>query len=588
MQYGVALNPSQAQVIAGQKVPADAVLSFCPATRQILENAGYKVMSAVDYYRGLSHAKAAVLIDRDLEQLRPQMKQFYKLSDGEAQNLSVYLYHFLSIAYYLYFSTRFMKRKGHDLFWVGVDGSIKRGDYTQMYSELVEHAKSRITSYSNPKFSFAHYLLTEACNRILALILRLRGKKLIINFGDELPRKMINPILDSSGEYMVVASKKISKNMVQSLKFFIKGCTWALRQSKKDKPVWVFRTNNPHKYKQQVAAPHITLAYSDVTQATRVAIKSYIPFLKTEYEIGQKLIDLFRPDIGISDFAKYPYVLAAQERMRAYGGTYVMMNHGTHTVQYDPISKIAAKMWAAQDRMITQFVTDHVPKSPLTEVLAKEIRPENQFRTHKLNVFQEIKKHPSPNDEFMLLHAGNFTDVYFHIPWCKETAEEYLLSMYELIEEMQHIEGVKLVIKLKPKKAPAHYKLVSEYIDKLKLHDKVVVDTDSKFSDLLAKASMVICNLSGTVEEALINHIPVMVHTYHKGYFHIPAQVLENNGLNPAYLVRHRKEIKSIVEFAKQNRDKLFAPELYGKVAWKPEEIMKPDVFAHTILKVAA
>jgi hypothetical protein len=588
MQYGVALNSSQAQVIAGQKVPADVVLSFCPATRQILENAGYKVMSAVEQYRGLSHAKAAVLIDRDLEQLRPQMQRFYNLSDGEAQNLSVYLYHFLSIAYYLYFSTRFMKKNGHGLFWVGADSSIKHGNYPQMYLELVDHAKSKITGYSNPNFSFAHYLLTEACNRILALILRLRGKKLIINFGDELPRKMINPILDSSGEYIVVASKKISKNMVQSLKFFIKGCTWALRASKKDKPVWVFRTNNPHKYKQQVAAPDIALAYAEVTQATRIAIKSYIPFLKTEYEIGQKLIDLFKPEIGISDFAKYPYVLAAQERMRAYGGTYVMMNHGTHTVQYDPISKIAAKMWAAQDRMITQFVTDHVPKSPLTEVLAKEIRPENQFRTHKLNVFQEIKKHPAPTDEFMLLHAGNFTDVYFHIPWCKETAEEYLLSMVELIEEMQHIDGVKLVIKLKPKKAPAHYKLVSECIDRLKLHDKVVVDTDSKFSDLLAKASMVICNLSGTVEEALINHIPVMIHTYHKGYFHIPAQVLNREGLNPAYLVRDRKSIKDIIDFTRNNREKLFDPELYGKVAWQQDEILKPDAFAHNILKVAA
>lgn len=583
MDYGVALNVSQAQVIVKQKLAADAVLSFCPATRRELEAAGYKVITADHYYRALSHAKVAVLIERDIKMLSPRLKEIYQLTDGHAKNMSVYLFHFLCIAYYLYFATRFHNRPGNNFFWIGADKSIQRGDYLAMYLDIVEQGKVKITSYSNTNFSYPHYLMLTAYNRILAAALRSRNKKTVVDFGDQLPRRITDAILDTNDDVIVMGTHKVNKNMYKSARMFAKSLWRTFSKSSKGNPVWVFRAAPPASYRVPTPEPDITLAYPEVTKATQQAIASYVPFMRTEYAIGKKLVGMFRPDIAVSDFAKYPYVLAAQEKMAEYGGQYVMMNHGTHTVQFDPISKIAANLWAAQDRVITDFVTDHVPKSPLTYEIAKGLRADKNYTLRKLNLFQEIKKHPKPTDEFMILHAGNFMDMYYHIPWCKETSEEYLMAIYELLEEMQHIEGAKLVIKLKATKAAAHMQLVQEYIDKLKLHDKVVIDTSTKFSDLLSRTSLVVSNLSGTVEEALINHIPVMVHTYYKKYFHIPREVLDDSGLAPAYLVKERADIRQIIEFTKENRELLFNPELYAKVAWQRNELTDIKDFANEL-----
>lgn len=586
MNYGVALNIRHAQTMIRQRLQADAILSFCPATTQALEEHGYKVIPAVHHYRALSHARAAVLVARDLEALKPQLQGFYRLSEGEARNLSVYLFHFLCIAYYLYFATRSYRRPGNAFFWVGPEG-IRRGDYLAMYLDLAEQGKVKITSYAHTDFSHAHYLLAAGFNRALAAVIRRRRGVKVMDFGDELPKKIIGAMLDGGEAVTVIASRKMSKNLYKCCYFFVKSLRRALAEPKKGKPVMVFRAAPPARYKTKADAPGIALEYEAVTRAAQAAIQSYIPFLKAEYEIGHMLADMFHPDIGISDYAKYPYVLAAQERLHACGGRYVMMNHGTHTAQYSPVSRIAAGLWAAQDRLITPFVTDHVPKSPLTHEIARTLRPEGGFTLHKLNLFQDIKTHPGPGDEFMILHAGNFMDVYYHIPWCKETSEEYLLAIYELLEEMRGVEGAKLVIKLKAKKAAAHLKLVQEHIDKLQLSGKAVIDTSTRFSELLAKTSLVVSNLSGTVEEALINHIPVMIHTYHKRYFHIPEEVLAPSGLNPAYLVKERADIRKIIAFAQANRDALFAPELYGKVAWRREEQANLRDFARELASLS-
>jgi hypothetical protein len=580
---GVVLTETQAKIFADMNPAVSKVITFCPAAEHVLKQKNFRTIPASDPYGALSHAKAAVLIERDLKNCLPALIEFYRLSKGEGRNLSVYLYHFLAIAYYVYFVTRAFNSSRYEFIWVRRK-YLSRGDYQAMYEAVVAEGDERITGYANIKFSIAHYWLTALANRLIAIALKFGGRSVVMDFGDELPKKITSAMLAESDKITIVASKKVSKNMLRSFRIMIKSMITALKKPRPGKPVWVFRTANPGKYRAaSTPAPVFKLTYAPVSMAARKAISHYIPFLHTEYEIGQKLVDLYRPLIAVSDFAKYPYVLAAQERMQSYGGIVAMMNHGTHTVQFDPISKIAAHSWAAQDRMITDFVTDHLPKSPLTKMIADEIRPAG-YNSHKVNIYRDIETHPKPEDEFMVLHAGNYTSMFYHIPWVKETSEEYLLGMYEMIDAMKEISGTKLIIKLKAKKSDTHIKLVQDYIDEAGVGEKVVIDTSTPFSELLAKTSLVVSNISGTVEEALINHIPVMVHTYRKQYFHIPAGVLKPTGVNPAYLATGRRSIKAIFEFVRANRAELFNAPLYEKVAWKKEEVKPLRTFAAQII----
>jgi hypothetical protein len=176
----------------------------------------------------------------------------------------------------------------------------------------------------------------------------------------------------------------------------------------------------------------------------------------------------------------------------------------------------------------------------------------------------------------VILQAGNYTDPFHHVPWCKETADEYLLAIFELIEEVGKLENVELIIKLKNKKSSTHKTIVENHIRKLGLEDKARVDTTGKFSDMMARAHLVVCNLSGTIEETLANNIPLMIHTYRKNYFHIDKVAVAEStidGLAPAYLVEKPADIGRIITSLDKRRAELRNPALFAKVAWPQKDL---------------
>lgn len=577
MHTAIILNLRQAKIFASQPQAVEEIISFCPSATYFLQSRHYRVISTATLYGAISHAKTTLLIARELPQLRAAAALQYQLNDMETEGLSIYLYHYLCCIYHLHFSLRHRRLANEIFYWVQKK-NVRQGNYETMFAELATQPPSAILSYAAADYSIMHYGLTALYNRILYFCIARSPRLKVIDYGDELPKRLIQAMIDNGENPLVMHTHTIGKNIYKTTRFFIKSLARLARPTQEIRPIYLFRIAPPAHYRRKVAAfKPPSMHASLVANATKQQIENLIPFARTETLLGKKIIAAIKPAIAVSDHAKYFYILGGLETMKHYGGKHAMLNHGTHTMQYDRISHIAAKLWGEQERIINRNTTHSLPKSPLTALLTREIRSDNQYQICKLNVYGNIKNRAARDGKFVILQAGNYTDAYNHIPWCKETADEYLLAIIELLEEVGKRDNVELIIKLKNKKADTHKKIVEEHIARLGIADKARVDTTSKFSDLMERAHIVVCNLSGTIEEALANQMPIMIHTYRKHYFHIPDHTIKSSSIGniaPAYLVKERADIGRIITLLDTHRSALNNPDLYQNVAWQKDEQM--------------
>jgi len=589
MQRAIILNIAHAKIFAQNVAEVDEVISFCPSATYYLEEKRYRVTSTASIYGAGEHGEVVELVNRELPLLVKRASEQYDLEYAETEGLKVYLYHYLSCAYHLHFCLRALNDGSH-FHWVD-NKEMRYGDFSTMFASLAAQPTKAILSYAYTGYSLPHFLLAAMFNHITALAIQRSKRIKVIDYGDELPKRIVKAMIDNGDKPLVINTYHVSKNPLKTTRFFFKSLVRLLSGKADGKPAYMFRAALPAKYRieaQPFAIPK--LHDKHVENITREMVERFIPFTRTEVEMGKKITFAIKPDIAVSDHAKYAYILGGLEVLKLLGGRHAMLNHGTHTIQYDGISKTAALLWAAQERAINRNTTHSLPKSPLTAALVKEIRPTDDYKLVKLNVYGRIENKASPDGRFVILQAGNYTDAYNHIPWCKETADEYLLAIVELLEEVGKLENVELIIKLKNKKADTHKKIVQGHIDRLGINDKARVDTTSKFSDLMARAHIVVCNLSGTIEEALANNIPLMIHTYRKNYFHIApetADASEKNGLAPAYLVKERTDIAKIIEKLTVNRAGLNDPALFRDVAWQQNELTSINDLAKDLVQTA-
>lgn len=589
MYIAITLNLEHARQMVKHAVTVDKAVSFCPSATHYLREHGYHVTPAITHYRALSHARTVVLVNRELPAIVKQAAAQYGLQEAESVGLRVYLYHYLSSIYYMYFVVRWYKT-AHRFYWV--DGNkVASGGYNAMYRGIASQPSAKILSYAYTRYSYPHYLVTSLFNSILMFFITRSSRLKVIDFGDELPKRIIGAMINNGETPIVVNARKVSKNIYKSTRLFLKSLIRLRSVPSVGKPVIVFRTTNPCRYRDIAEDFTLTgLSSDEVADAVKSAVKYFIPFLRAEYALGNKLVTTLRPDIAVSDHAKYAFILGGLEALGAYHGLHAMLNHGTHTIQYGRLSKMAAVLWGRQERIVNRNTTHALPKSPLTAQLAKEIRHDG-YAIEKINVYGVIRRAAlqENSDKLILLHAGNYTDAYSTIPWCKETADEYLMGIIELLEEIQRQDNVQLIIKLKAKKADTHKAILEAYIARLNLGDKAVIDTTSKFSEIMSKTHLVVSNLSGTVEEALANHIPVMIHTYWKTYSHIPQEIVKQSSrgqLAPAYLVKNKQDIGTIISRLQSLKKDLNSKELYRNVAWQENELTNlPDFARHLVTR---
>ncbi len=587
MTTAMVLNIAQARVLAKSSQPLDVVVSCCPNATYFLKDRGYHVVSTVDIYRAWSHARVVVLAERDTRRIVEAATQQYHLNALEAESLATLVHNFLCCTYHLHFCFRALRSGGGQFFWVR-GKRLAGGDYDTMFTSLAGQVAPDILSYANTRYSAAHYLLASTYNVIVGFFVGRSRRLKVMDYGDELPKRVIRAMIECGEHPIAFHTRNVSKTMWKTTSFFIKSLRRLATTKDDGKPVYIFRAAWPRRYRE-VIAPFIVpdLFARAMHPAVQAMVALYLPFIRTELALGQRIVRRFQPDVAVSEHANYPHVLGGLAELHALGGKHAMINHGTHTVQHGAISRLATLSWGAKQHLITPYTTHALPKSPLTAALYPEIRNDTNYTLTRINVYGKVANQAAADGKFVILQAGNYTDAFHHVPWCKETADEYLLAILELVEEVGKLDNVELIIKLKNKKSATHQKIVEAHIAKLGISDKVRVDTTSRFPELMARTHLMVCNLSGTIEEALANHIPVMIHTYRKTYFHIDPQVVADStadGLAPAYLVKQREDIGRIITRLSARCAGLHDPALFARVAWQENELTSMREFAKDLV----
>ncbi len=575
---GFVNDTNQAESFISANLKPSEIFSFCPAAAYILQKKGYKLATPAAYYTALAQGKNAVISTRKTAQLVTAATAIYSLNAGEAAGLGSYLKHYLPVVYYNYYATRHYAGKGHS-FTVIENGKPKNlPNYAAVLESLVDWTISRFNSYENTKYSDVNNLLCKFSNKLL-LENYAKNKFKVAHFGNSTQFKKMLSEIEQEKPVAHIFTRKMPRSTIQALKFFVGNLKKIYVGNKKNKPIFYFRTASPLAYKPEDISAQLTEAVNAIfhEQALKnmVAqeIAKFIPFLKTQYAIGQNFTAEVQPDLLLTDHVIYNFIRGAFDAAREKHIPAIIINQGSHTKQQDRLSKVAGNLWASTGRVVTASANYYAAKLPLTYQQAPELEENLPANFIKIAPYPRLKLNaPDAAEKFTVLVASNYSGPDFHMPRITETPEEFLLGLIEIIEELGKLEGVEVIIKLKIKKAPVHAQILQDKITELGLEDKVRIDTNTKFPEVLARSHLVISNLSAALEEALAAPVPLMLYSYRKKYFHLPCA--HNTDAAFVYGPRSRADLPEMVKAIRLNYKEITQnqPGL-DKIVWKDSEV---------------
>jgi len=146
-----------------------------------------------------------------------------------------------------------------------------------------------------------------------------------------------------------------------------------------------------------------------------------------------------------------------------------------------------------------------------------------------------------------------------------ESIDELLSAMQEVFEVVSQMEDVHLIFRIHPGDAVTK----DEIYSLLDVPDNVSVSDSGAFEDVLAAAHLLISFSSTAVQEALVNHIPVLLYDKWNRYNHLDADTVENPvpaKIASAYYINKKEYLTaSIPWILEEHTKKEAAVEIFGK-----------------------
>jgi hypothetical protein len=595
VKLGIVFNAEQAQVVVKKKTQVDKILCFCPQAESLLLPLGYDIIRTVDVYGSYLHAKTAVAVRDTLDKTVNDAATFYKLVPGEASSLRVYLFYFLCTAYYIYLCAAPFKNAAG--FYWEKDGRIQEtSSFEDFIVATIDQANSLVNLYSQTNYSLMNLWVSRFLNKKLIARTMPGSTVRTVDFVNPATKHIMKALVQADKSHISYTLRRMGTNAGKAVALYLKTCKWLDTENRDYKEaVPLFKAIDPRKYKKfKHNVPHLPIENAAIEKAVRENVIKFLPVLKAEYAYGKKAVAMVKANLQMGDHAMYPHIRGAIEALatRTNGqGVSLMVNHGTYNTQkQNRISELVQKLWASQDRLLTEYTNIYIPKSPQVLALTKEIYPDYQYEVKPVPIFERVPQLPYKKDEdFIIVHAGNYTDVYtrigwMHVPWCRETSYEYLAQTLEFIEAMKDVEGIKLVVKLKQFKFDPHYATVKTHIGKLGMSHKVELRTDDNFKEIIHKCHLLVSNLSTTMEESVPSNIPTMLYTWRKKYFHFPCSFEPASEANKAliYGVKRKEDAAGMVKSIMAHYDSLIQQKNIG-IAWQSEDLIDVKAFAKEI-----
>jgi hypothetical protein len=196
----------------------------------------------------------------------------------------------------------------------------------------------------------------------------------------------------------------------------------------------------------------------------------------------------------------------------------VLISHGSHVVHKDRYAKREHEILAKN--LLTSEYEFLAVQSPLARNMALTSRNNNIFNIKPTIWGRRIAKQDSKSEILNLVHAG--TMKFRHQRrFIYETADEYVSALIDICNAVRSCKNIKLIIKTRPQ----NYELSTDSLNYLlnPLPENTVIETEKPFAEVLSMTDLLISFSSTTIEEALVNEIPVLLYGGKGRYAHIPV-----------------------------------------------------------------
>ena len=496
------------------------VLSFAPDATLLLGQAGFQVTEIEDLLTAFSHARIIVEADRMLRQAKVQLEAS-DLHPVEARAVGIFLSGFVCTILLL---KAVLKRLGEGSFSVRVAGKVRECETADAAFDLLAHRlQPSLSRFTSTRYSRLHGRLAQWLNRRLQSFCRHRPTLCHIDYPNPVPRDVARMLRAARSDLIVMNARPPSGNMAETCRRAARAVLSLLLGG--SQPVFVFRATTqvlgPEESPENVPA----LYPSDprIDRILRRAVAETLPAVRRENAAGAAFGSEFKPDVVILDNLVFPATIRAANEFAARGSRILMINHGTHTLPSDRLSALAQRFWAYQGRISDPIVTDLVAKNPAVAELARELSPVPP-RLQTLPIFKTHRRVAETSKPFRIVLAGNFMAVGDYMAWQTETPGEFYRGTIAFAEAIADLQEISLLVKLKARKKGIPVEGLEALFAEPRFQGRVRVDTSSSLGSLYETMDLMVANNSSVIEEALVNHVPVLLNTWRQRYFHMPAR----------------------------------------------------------------
>jgi hypothetical protein len=298
---------------------------------------------------------------------------------------------------------------------------------------------------------------------------------------------------------------------------------------------------------------HRGVSFADVVaRKLRVGITPFVLALHRRAATFREVLETVKPSAVVSVGARDDDMVFG-ELCRKLAVPALMASHGSHV---PPRSDLEEIEWGEQARRLIRAPYPAVAlQSPLAEgflatfptsSVAVRTGPVVWGRAVNRARSAELRRRlfPQGPPRRVIVHAGTPKrrgSIRFHV---YETLDEYAHTLSELARAVQRMAETRLIVTFRP-----HAELRAEDLRALlPPSERVSLNTDLPFLDLLGMADLLVSFSSTTIEEALQNGVPVLLYGGNGRYRHVPAvEVLPERPCPPApvYAVRRPEHLVS-------------------------------------------
>ncbi len=306
----------------------------------------------------------------------------------------------------------------------------------------------------------------------------------------------------------------------------------------------------------------------------------------------KKFFDRFKPTVVLSHVARdFSYALG--ELAQSMHIPSVLISHGSHV---PPKNRFDRMEWFDHGRGLVH--TDyryHPLQSPWAVEHVRAMGCRGSYYAIEPIIFPrvdrsqketlQLKMYPRSQGKKIVVHAGTPKQRGSNRFYIYETLDEYVAYMSDLIEEARTIPEIFLIIRFRP----YSYLSTSQLKALLPKGDHYVIATEGGFADYLKIMDLLVSFSSTTIEEALINGIPVVQYDPSNRYVHIEGPAWQDKGfahVDSVYYIGERRGLGAGLKWIIDNHlNATIVGDLFERHVFKTGEALTIAEFVERLVK---